>query len=154
MLASLRQDTLDFPLLLHVLGAIVLFGGVATVTVLSFASLRREPPLALVLRRLAFTTTLVVVWPGYVLMRVGAEWIRSKEYPNGDEPGWVGVGYVISDVGILVLVALAVFTWLARRGTRPERPRPRSAGIAAGLAILYLVALGVAVFAMTAKPGA
>jgi len=153
MLALLRPDSWDFPLFLHVLGAVVLFGAVASVALLTIASLGREPVAAALLRRVAFTTMLVAVWPAYVLMRVGAQWILSKEYP-GDLPDWAAVGLGISDAGILVLALLTLFTWLGYRGTRPEQPRPRSATVAAGLAALYLVALGVAWFAMTAKPGA
>ena len=37
MIAFLRPDAWDFPLFVHVLGAIVLFGGVAAVVMLSFA---------------------------------------------------------------------------------------------------------------------
>jgi hypothetical protein len=154
MVALPRPDSWDFPLLLHVLGAVVLFGGAATVGVLAFASLRREPSIALVLRRLAFRTMLFVVLPAFVVMRVGAEWIRSKEFPDGNPPNWVEVGYVIADAGVLVLALLTLFSWLGVRGTRPDQARPRSASVAAGLAILYVVALGVAWFAMTAKPGA
>jgi hypothetical protein len=149
-----RPEAWDFPLFLHVLGAVLLFGAVASVAILAFASLGREPVAAGVLRRIAFVTMLVVVWPSFVLMRIGAEWIRSKEFPSGaTDPDWVGVGYVIADAGVLVLLVLTVLTWLAARQTKPDRPRPVTAPIAAGVTGLYLVALAVAVFAMTAKPG-
>ncbi len=153
IVALLRPDDWELPLFLHVLGAVVLFGAVASVAILTIASLGREPVAAILLRRLAFTTMLLVVWPAYVVMRVGAQWILSKEYPD-NLPDWIGIGLGISDAGILVLALLTVLTWLGFRGTRPEQPRPRSTTIAAGLALLYLVALGVAWFAMTAKPGA
>jgi hypothetical protein len=153
MVALLRPDSWDFPLFLHVLGAVALFGGVGAVALLVFASLRREPPTAVLLRRLAFTTMLVVVWPAYVVMRIGAQWILSKEYP-GELPDWAAVGLGISDGGIVLLALLTLCTWLGVRQTRAEQPRPRSVTIAATLAALYLVALGVAVFTMTTKPGA
>ena len=40
MIAFLRPDAWDFPLFLHVLGATVLFGGVATLAIVSVAGLR------------------------------------------------------------------------------------------------------------------
>ena len=153
-LAALRPDEWDFPLFLHVLGAIVLFGAVASAVVLESASFSRAAPAAALLRRLAFRTTLIAVWPAFILMRVAAEWIRSKEFPGeAPEPDWVGVGYIIGDGGVLVLLALTLCTWLAARQTKTDRPRPATVPIATGLAGLYLVALAVAWFAMTAKPG-
>lgn len=155
MLAIVRPDDWDLPLFLHVLGAVLTFGAVATVALLAYVSLRRATPTASLLRRLAFRTTLFVVWPSFILMRVAAEWIRSKEYPGGaDEPGWIGVGYIVGDGGVLVLLGLTLCAWLAARQTSPERPRPATATVATALAGLYLVALAVAWFAMSAKPGA
>lgn len=152
-LAALRPDEWDFPLLLHVLGAIILFGAVSGAAILESTSFSRTAPTAVLLRRLAFRTTLVAVWPAFVLMRIAAEWIRSKEFPSGaPEPDWVVVGYVIGDAGILVLVGLTICAWLAVRQTSDARPRPATATIATGLAGLYLVALAVAWFVMTAKP--
>lgn len=153
MLAILRTDDLDFALFLHVLGAILTFGAVATIALLTFISLRTGSPAAALLRRLAFRTMLFVVWPSYVLMRIGAEWIRSKEYSNGaEEPGWIDVGYVVTDGGILVLLGLTACAWLAARQTTSERLRPGTATAAAALAVVYLLALAVAWFAMSAKP--
>lgn len=150
MLALLRPDDWDFPLFLHVLGSIVLFGGVMSVVVLSAASLGRGPAQAAVLRRLAFATTVVVVWPAFVLMRAGAEWILSKE--DVDET-WVDIGMGISDAGILVLALITILAWVAFRRTRPDGAQPRAAPFVVGLSAIYLLALGVAVWAMTAKPG-
>ena len=152
MLAFLRPDEWEFPLFLHVLGAVVLFGGVVSTGFLTYASRPRAVAPALLLRRLAFRTVLIVVWPAYVLMRVAAEWIRSKEFSGGTEPDWVGVGYVIADAGLLILIALTVCTYLAARQTSPERPRPAMATVATALAGLYLVALAVAWWAMSTKP--
>lgn len=153
MLAIVRTDDLDFALFLHVLGSVLTFGGVATILVLALVSFRVAFAAAL-LRRLAFWTMLFVVWPSFVLMRVGGEWIRSKEFPNGaEEPDWVGVGYLVSDAGILILLGLTACAWLAVRQTTPARPRPATATVATALAGIYLAALAVAWFAMTAKPG-
>jgi hypothetical protein len=146
VIAFVRPNGWDFPLLLHVLGATVLFGGLVTLLVLAFAAWRGGDQAAM-LRRLGFTTTLLVVWPGWVLMRAAAQWILSREGLDDDPPGWVGVGFVVSDAGAVVLLLLTLLGWLALR-------RPRVAAYVAGVSGLYLVALGVAWFAMSAKPGA
>ena len=146
MIALLRPDAWDFPLFLHVLGAVLLVGGVASVTLVSIAGLR-TPEHAVLLRTLAFRTTLVLVWPAYILMRAGAQWIYSKEDLHPDFPTWIAVGVTVGDGGIAVLLVLTLLGWLALRRTRVG---PWFAGLAA----LYLVALGVAWWAMSAKPGA
>jgi hypothetical protein len=144
-LASLCGPTCGAPVFLHVLGATLLFGALLAVTTLAYASTRTvdHGPM---LRRLAFTIMLAGVWPSYVLMRLGAQWVLSHEGLDDDPPGWVGVGFLVSDAGILVLLVLTLLGWLGLR-------RPRVGMWFAGLAAVYLVALGVAVFAMTAKPG-
>jgi hypothetical protein len=146
VIALVRPDAWDFPLFVHVLGAIVLFGGVGSVAVLAVAALRYDAHAAM-LRRTAFATTLLVVWPSFVVMRVGAQWILSREGLDKSPPDWVNWGFAVSDVGILVLALITLLGWLARR-------RPRAGTFLAGLTVLYLLALGVAWFAMTAKPGA
>ena len=147
MLAALRPDSWALPLFLHVLGAILLFGGIASLVVLSFAGLRAAEQAAL-LRRVAFVTTLVLVWPSFVLMRIGAQWILAREGLDRNTPGWVGVGFAVSDAGVLVLLILTLLGWLALRR------QPRAAPFFAWLSLIYLVALAVEWWAMSAKPGA
>jgi hypothetical protein len=154
MLGFLRPDAWELPLFLHVLGAVVLFGAVGSVLVLAAASLRRDARAAPLLRRIAFKTMLIAVWPSFILMRLTAEWIRSKEFPSGaQEPDWIGVGYVVGDGGVVVLLGLTLCAWLATRQKNADRARPATATIATGIAGFYLVALAVAWFAMSAKPG-
>lgn len=145
MIALIRPDAWNFPLFLHVLGAIALFGGTATIVIVSYAGMRIAEHAAM-LRSLAFKTTLLVVWPAYIVMRIGAQWILSRENLEDDSPAWVGFGFVIADAGVLVLLLLTLLGWLA------VRRRPGVAPYFAGLASVYLVALGVAWWAMTAKP--
>jgi hypothetical protein len=146
MIGSICGPTCGGALFAHVLGAIVLFGGVAAVAVLAVAA-ARDGASALLLQRVAFATTLIVVWPGYVLMRVGAQIVANNEHLDKNAPGWLNVGFAVSDAGILVLALVTLLGWLAPR-------RPQAGKFLAGLSVLYVIALGVAWFAMSAKPGA
>jgi hypothetical protein len=143
MLAAVRPDSWNFPLFLHVLGATTLVGAVAATSLLA-ASSQRWPWL----RRVAFRTLVFVVIPAWLLMRVTGQWIDSKEDIPGD-PTWLGIGYLVGDLGLLILVATTLIGWWSTR--RPERPWPGQT--VAALSALYLTALLVAMFAMSGKPG-
>jgi hypothetical protein len=145
MIALIRPESWALPLFVHVLGAIVLFGGVGAVALMAVAALRYDAH-ALMLRRMAFVTTLVLVWPSYAVMRGGGQWILSREGLDKQTPGWVGAGFAVSDGGILVLALITLLGWISPR-------RPGAGKFLAGLAVLYAIALGVAWFAMSAKPG-
>jgi hypothetical protein len=150
-LAVLRPHSWNFPLFLHVLGATALFGTVLTAAILGIAAVRGRD-LSPLFSRLAFRITLLGVVPTWILARVAGQWILNREkaqIPGLDNKGWVGTGFIVTDAGVLVIVALLVLGYLsARRGGK--------GGIATAFAVLapvYLVALAVAWFAMSAKPG-
>jgi hypothetical protein len=142
MLALLRPDSWDFPLFLHVLGAVVLVGATAAT---ALASSRAGQ--SLLLRRVAFGTLIAVALPAWVLMRVAGQWIESKEDIEGD-PTWLGIGYMVGDIGLVILVITTVVGWWSTR--TPERRWPAQTVMA--LASLYLIALLVAMWAMSGKP--
>jgi hypothetical protein len=148
MLAVIRPDSWDMPLFLHVLGAILLFGATATVAIVGFAG-RARGEHATMLARIGLKTFLLGVIPGWVLMRAGAAWIADKEFPD-KTPGWVDVGFVVSEPGALLLIVLGVLAWAATR----RQDGGRVALVVPILATIYLVALGIAWWAMSAKPGA
>ena len=152
-LAVLRADSVDLPLFLHVLGAMLAVGAIATVATLAFASWRRPAPQAALLRRLAFATTLLAAWPAYILMRIAAQWVLSRE-PSVEEaePTWVDIGFIVGDLGVVVLALITLLAWLSWRRTSPERCRPAAVPILAGLTSLFLAALAFAWVVMTAKP--
>ena len=142
----MRPDSWNFPLLLHVAGAAVLFGAVAAAAVSTLAADRVAEPEFM--RRLAFRSLLIVGLPAYIVMRVGAEWLYSKGFDElDDDPAWLGIGYIVADVGLLVfliaLVLAGIASWKGKSGLA------RAAGV---LSILLLVAMIVAVWAMGAKP--
>lgn len=149
-LAVLRPDDWDFPLLLHVLGAMLLVGTLVVVVTALFAAWRnRDDAQTAALRRLAFATLLAGGLPSYVLMRIGAEWIASKENLDDADVGWIDLGYVVADLGLVVMVLTTVLAGLAvRRGTAGGT-LGRVAGV---LAAVLVTAYVVAVWAMTTKP--
>lgn len=147
MLAAVRPDSWNFPLFVHVLGAIVLAGSIGAVIVLAVAVRKRRAQGAL-LSRVAFRTLIFVAVPSWIVMRVGAQLIVDKEFPD-KAPGWVGVGFAVSEPGLILLIALGILAWRsARRGGVG-----RASVAVAILAPVYLAALAVAWWAMSAKPG-
>jgi hypothetical protein len=153
VLAAIRPDDWNFPLFVHVLGAMVLVGGlVVAVAVQVLAWRRREPADVLAFSRAGFWSLLTVAVPGWIVMRVGGEWIYSKEGWSGeDDPSWLGIGFVTGDLGLPLLVIATVLAGIGMR-------RLRAGGgtllgrIALPLATILLIAYLVSVWAMTAKP--
>jgi hypothetical protein len=143
MVALVRPDSWNLPLFLHVLGAAVLVGAVAATAIAAGKSGG-----SLVLRRVALGTIVALVIPAWILMRIAGEWTNSREDIPGD-PGWLGTGYIVGDAGVIVLLLSVVFGWLSVR--KPDRGWP--ARTVTALAVLYLAALLVAMFAMSGKPG-
>ena len=146
MLAAIRPDSWNLPLFLHVLGATLLFGTTATVAIAGFAARARRDHSAL-LARIVLRTFLLGVIPSWILMRGGAAWIGDKEFPD-KTPGWVDVGFIVSEPGAILLIIVGILAWLAAR----KQGVGRAAVAVPVLASIYLVALGIAWFAMSAKP--
>ncbi len=133
------------PLFLHVFGAMALVGAVLAVEIVTIAGWKR--PDAPVLRRAAWAALAVVGIPSYVVMRLGAQWIYSKEGWTGkNDPGWLGIGFGVADAGLLVLIASAGVAYWWKRSSKPLAGR-----ILLGLSSLYLALLAVAWLAMSGK---
>jgi hypothetical protein len=147
MIAAVRPHAWDFPLFLHVLGAMVLVGAVASAALLSLVAWRR--PGVPIYGRAAFWSLFAVGVPAYVVMRIGAQWTYSKEGFSGhNDPTWIGIGFAAADLGLLLLLlTTGLAFWWKRRG------KPVVGRFVAGLASVYLILLGVAWFAMSAKWG-
>jgi hypothetical protein len=151
VVAAVRPDSWDFPLFLHVFGAMILVGGLVTgASALGFARGGTR------LLRLGYWSLLAVALPGWVLMRIGAGWINSKEgwddLPEGvDKPSWLDIGSAIADVGgLILLVSLIVGGVGVYRLRDGKAPRLLRATLA--LTIVLLAAYLVAVWAMAGKP--
>ena len=143
MLAILRPDSWNFPLFLHVLGAMTLTGATAAAFV-GAVSERRWPWLRPVVAR----TLVLAVFPAWVLMRLGGAREHSRS-PIGDDSTWLGIGYLVGDAGLVLLIVAMILGAVSVR--RPQRRWPiRTVAVLTGV---YFAALVVAMIAMTGKPG-
>ena len=147
MLAAIRPDSVNLPLLLHVLGAMLLVGCLFTV---AFATVlgRQSPERASGMARFGLKTLLLGVLPSYVLMRIGAQWVEAEQdYPDDFDPAWIGIGYITADIGALLILISAILAGIGLR-----RGNVRLARIVGVVSVILLAAFLVAVWAMTAKP--
>jgi hypothetical protein len=149
---AIRADSVNFPLFLHVLGAMLLVGtllGVALALVLDW---RRQDGTT-GLTRLGLRTLLLGVVPAYVLMRIGAQWTESRE--NLPKPvvdsTWLEIGYITADVGAALILISVILSAIGLRSLRRGGGRGLARAVGA-ISILLLAAYVVAVWAMTAKP--
>jgi hypothetical protein len=152
VLGAIRPEDWNLPLFLHLLGAMTLVGALGLVVV-SLASGRggdSAPGL-----RLAYRSLLFVAIPAWIVMRLGAQWIASKEGLDDleDPPAWVDIGFVTSEPTLLLLIAATVCAGIAAR-------RAREGGRAFGglntatlvLVSITLAAYVLAIWAMSTKP--
>jgi hypothetical protein len=149
VVAALRPDDWNFPLFVHVLGAMVLVGGLTAGA--SVLAARRDVRIL----QLGYWSLLLVALPGWIVMRIGAQWIASKEglddLPQDVEPTWLSLGGAIGDIGGLILLLSIVVGGI---GVYRLRQGKGSGLLTATLivAVLLLAAYLVAAWAMTGKP--
>ncbi len=147
----MRPNDIDIALVVHVLGAMVLVGGLVTASAATVIGWRDESP---ALRRFAAMTLFAVALPGFIVMRGAAEWVASKEHLNDlpQTPTWLGIGFATADIGGLLLLIALICGGIGVR-------RSRSGGgdgllrASGAIAILLVAVYVVAVWAMGAKPG-
>ena len=116
---SARADSWNFPLLVHVTGAMILVGGMltaATALVLARGDERRL--------KLGFYSLLFVALPGLILTKLGATLIWHKEsahsligaaFPHPNDPHWIMVGGTALDGGGGLLVLGLILGWFGLR---------------------------------------
>jgi hypothetical protein len=126
-----------WPLFLHVLGAMTLFGVILTAILTSVTG-----------RAAAAFTTLLIAVPTWVVAFLGAVWIESDEdLPN--DPAWIGIGHITLEGGLILLLLPSIgFAYWWKRSGKQVAGR-----VVAGLSSLYLLALTVAMLAMSGKWG-
>lgn len=150
VLAAIRPDSWNFPLFVHVLGAMILVGGLlAGASVIAFARSNVR------LLRVGYWTLLAVALPGYVVMRIGAQWVENKEGLNDlpDElvPAWIDIGYIVADAGALLFLIALILGGVGMRRLRDGK----GTGLLKATMVIALVVLAaavVAVWAMSGKP--
>jgi hypothetical protein len=144
LLAAIRPDDWNFPLFLHVLSAMVLFGAVV-LAVLSAAGGSQAG------LRLGFRSLLIGAIPAWIAMRLSAQWIADKEgwlEEDVEAPAWIDIGFITSEASLVVLIAATICAGIGAR-------RERSGGLRTATVVLVsitIVAYVVAVWAMTNKP--
>jgi hypothetical protein len=151
-LASItRPDSWDLPLFVHILGAMLLVGGL-TLSAVSLIAAWRSGSAGLT--KLGYMSLFYGALPGYIVMRGGAQWIAHKEHLEDSDVSWIGIGFGVSDMGVVLLIISLVIGGIAvRKINRGQGGVPTiSARITTGLVSLFLVACLVAVWAMTTKP--
>jgi hypothetical protein len=146
----IRSDSINVALLVHVAGAMVLLGGLVTAAALAVAGWNDEEA---TLRRLSYWTLLAVAFPGYIIMRIGAQWVASKEHLDNlkNDPSWLGIGYITADAGALLLLIALILGGIGMRRSRTGGGGgllKASSAIATLLVAVYIVT----VWAMGAKP--
>ena len=149
VIATVRPHSWDFPLFLHVLGAMILVGGLLAGAACLW--LARGDARFL---RIGYRSLLAVALPGWLLMRVGAEWIASKEgwtKKGVPTPTWLDIGFLLADLGGLILLVSLIVGGVGVRRLRSGG----GAGLLRATLVLSLVLLAayvVAVWAMAGKP--
>ena len=94
-IASLCGPTCGSQFFVHVFGALALFGSVLAVAILS--TQHSHLAHALLLRRIAFWTTLVLILPAWIIMYVGGYWLIGHEGLDENTPGWAEAGIHLAD---------------------------------------------------------
>jgi hypothetical protein len=144
----MRPDSTSIALFVHVAGAMVLVGGLVTAAAAAIIGWSDE---GAALRRFSYWTLLAVALPGYIAMRVGAQWVVSKEYPDSYDPTWLSIGYTTADGGAALLLIALILGGVGLRRSRNGGGRGllrASSVIATVLVAVYIVTI----WAMGAKP--
>jgi hypothetical protein len=103
--------------------------------------------------RLGYFTLLAVALPGWVFMRVGAQWIYDEQgWEAGKEPAWMWIGWLSADPGGALLAAALIAGGVGVR----RLDDGKGAGLlklTLGISVVLLAAYVLSVWAMSAKPG-
>ncbi len=133
---------------MHVLGAMTLVGGLLTgASALAYA--RGDTKLI----RLGYWTLVAVALPGLIVMRLGAQWIYTREGWDDlpEEPTWIMIGGITADIGGAIFVLSLIGGWFGLRRMR-EGGGSGLLRLTMWVAVALLAAYVVAVWAMAGKP--
>ena len=124
-----------WPLFLHVLGTMVLFGALLTAFVAALARLPR-----------ATFASLLIALPAWVVALGAGHWLEHDESLGGANPTWLQLGRNILEPGVLILLLALAAAWWWRSSGKAVAGRA-----AAALSGIYLLLLTVAMLAMSGK---
>jgi len=148
VLAAIRPDDWNFPLLVHVLGAMVAFGAVLTgASTLAFARGSAQQ------LRLGYWTLLLVGLPSWVVMWLGGHWIYSKKglVARPIDSAWTTIGFAVAEAGGVLFVIGLILGGIGVRKLDADGGRGLLKATMA-LSLIVLAGLVVAAWAMAAKP--
>jgi hypothetical protein len=156
-LAAIRPDDWNLALFLHVLGAMAATGALVLALAYLAGAWRDRSAASL---RAGYRALLYGAIPGYLVMRLSAQWIYAKEHLDDLEtdPDWIGIGFAVADLGLLVLIVATTMAGVtSRRALAAAGEGDAQAGNGAIrtttiLVGLLVVAYVVALWAMTTKP--
>jgi hypothetical protein len=146
-----RPDDLNLLLFIHILGAMVLVGSLLLAgTVL--AGVWRDGSADRT--RLAYKTLLIAVIPSWLVTRVVAQILADKpDYKPFEDSAWIGIGYMSTEFGLLLLIGATVAAGVGSRRALREGGQVGTSGRVAGVLVWILTVLYViTIWAMTAKP--
>jgi hypothetical protein len=146
----MRSDSISVALLVHIFGAMVLMGGLVTAAGAALVGWRDE---GAALRRFSYWSLLAVALPGYIVMRIGAQWVQTKEHLDNlpSDPAWLSIGFATADGGALLLLIALILGGIGLRKSRSGGGGgllKASSVIATLLVAVYIVTI----WAMGAKP--
>jgi uncharacterized membrane protein len=154
MIAAIRPDDWDLPLFLHILGAMAMVGSLVTAVYYLFRSSRAN---SFEMLRTGSRWLIFGALPSFIVMRIGAQWIASKEGLEDSDAAWIGIGFITSDLGALLLIGSSIAAGIAvRKAALTERDgaalAQRWTQIIGWLMSFLVVLYVVAIWAMTTKP--
>lgn len=152
MLAAIRPDEQSFALLLHLVGATVVFGALlasATSLLLARGDTR--------LLRLGYFSLLLVGLPGLILLRLAGEWLYRQQHWDDlraqiGRPQWLDIGFVVADWGGLLFLLSLVLGGIGIRRLRDGKGGAGLLQVTMVISLVLILAYVVAVWAMTGKP--
>ncbi|HKS77266.1 MAG TPA: plastocyanin/azurin family copper-binding protein [Gaiellaceae bacterium] len=152
LLAAIRPAGQDFPVLLHIVGATIVFGALLA-SAASLALARGEVRLL----RLGYFSLLFVALPGMALMWGAGEWIYHKQGWNklpGDVKNvdWLTIGFVVGNYGGLFFIGALIVGGIGILRLRNGKSDGGLLKLTMVMALVLAVAYVVAVWAMTGKP--
>jgi hypothetical protein len=152
MLAAIRPGIQDFALLLHLVGATVVFGALLT-SATSIVFARGDTRLL----RLGYFSLLLVGLPGLILLRLAGQWLYQLQKWNDlpsqfARPTWLDIGFIVADWGGILFLLALVLGGVGVRRLRDGKGGTLLLRSTMVISLVLIVGYVVAVWAMTGKP--